>query len=176
MVLYHGTYKFIEQINLKRGNKRMDFGQGFYLGDNLQCAKDWAADRFPEKGVSPTVMVYEVDDVIFTAETLDLLRFDTPSKEWLEFVELNHRRDLPKSEEPRHSHDMVYGRVANDRAADTIAEFVDGDIPWEEALKQIKTVPDVFQLSLHTPLSLEYIKAIEFWQLLNNEWQCHKCT
>lgn len=171
MIWYHGTYKVIQQINLNRGNKRTDYGRGYYLGDSFELAKKWATGRFPVKGEAPTVMCYEVDNVIFAGGVLDLRRFDTPSKEWLDFVKLNRRKDLSLSTEPRHSHDMVFGHIANDMAADTIESFVKGEIEWEEALRQIKIVPDVFQLSLHTPLALQYIKIMDCWQLLGEQWQ-----
>ncbi|MCL2638452.1 MAG: DUF3990 domain-containing protein [Oscillospiraceae bacterium] len=171
MLWYHGGYKYIDKINLKRGNKRTDFGRGFYLGSSFEMAKTWALDRFPPNGEAPTIICYEVDDAVFSGGALDLLRFDAPSKEWLEFVKLNRRKDLSQTAEPRHSHDMVFGHIANDMAADTIEAFVKEEIGWEEALKQIKTVPDVFQLSLHTPLSLEYIKVLKYWQLVGDEWK-----
>jgi hypothetical protein len=171
MLWYHGSYKFIDKINLKRGNKRTDFGRGFYLGSSFEMAKMWSIDRFPPNGEAPTIMCYEVNDTVFSDDVINLLRFDTPSKEWLEFVKLNRRKDLSQNAELRHTHDMVFGHIANDMAADTIEAFVKEEIRWEEALKQIKTVPDVFQLSLHTPLSLEYIKMLEHWQLSDEEWR-----
>jgi hypothetical protein len=170
MVWYHGTYKVIHQVNLKRGNKRADFGRGFHLGDCLSTAKNWAIDRFPPNGEAPTVMCYEVDDAVFSTGVLNLRRFDEPSKEWLEFVQLNRRKDLTKTTEPRHPYDAVYGHMADDRAADTVAEYIKGIITWEEALKQIKTVPDAIQFSLHTPLALEYIKPLEVWQWSDGQW------
>jgi len=170
--MYHGTYKTISRVDLKRGNKRVDFGRGFYLSDSFDAAKWWAVKRFPEKGgVAPTIMCYEVDDAVFTSSEINLMKFGKPSKEWLEFVKLNRRKDLPKSDEPRHFYDVVYGHIADDLAADTIAEYVEGNVTWDEALSQIKTVPDVRQMSLHTPLALQYIKVREVWEHSDGEWR-----
>jgi hypothetical protein len=121
--MYHGTYKEIRQINFKRCNKRTDFGRGYYLSDSFELAKKWAVLRFPRRGVAPTVVCYEVDESIFVAGTLDFLRFDEPSKEWLDFVKLNRRKDLQQTTEPRHSHDAVYGHIADDLAAETILKL-----------------------------------------------------
>ena len=38
MILYHGSNTHIEEIDLKRGRRGKDFGQGFYLSpDRLQA-------------------------------------------------------------------------------------------------------------------------------------------
>lgn len=44
MLWYHGGYKYIDKINLNRGNKRTDFGRAFYLGSSFEMAKMWAKE------------------------------------------------------------------------------------------------------------------------------------
>ena len=39
MILYHGSNQIIEQIDLSKGRKGKDFGQGFYLSDSFEQAK-----------------------------------------------------------------------------------------------------------------------------------------
>jgi hypothetical protein len=43
--LYHGTAQIIHKIDLAKGRHRTDFGQGFYLGSNLDVAQRWAKSR-----------------------------------------------------------------------------------------------------------------------------------
>ena len=65
MELYHGTTNIIYRIDLSKGRHRTDFGQGFYLGTNLDVAQRWAKSRAMFSGKA-VVMRYELDDSIFS--------------------------------------------------------------------------------------------------------------
>jgi hypothetical protein len=56
MILYHGTSLVINEINLAKSRKRTDFGQGFYLGDDLMWAGKWADTTVQRTGGVATVM------------------------------------------------------------------------------------------------------------------------
>ena len=45
MILYHGTNEYFEYIDLSKGNKFKDFGQGFYLTPDLSTAMRMAKKR-----------------------------------------------------------------------------------------------------------------------------------
>lgn len=165
MVLYHGTYKIIEHIDLNIGNARTDFGKGFYMGSNLGLARQWADGKAGFSGTA-TVMRYTVNDAVLHDECVNPLRFQSPTKEWLDFVKDNRRINPEGTDtsEPRHSHGAVSGPIANARANIVVSEYCSGKITADEALKRIRTIKSVFQLSLHTPLALSYIETVDYQQ------------
>ena len=78
MILYHGTNQIIQGIDLNKGRNRTDFGKGFYLGSNLDVAREWAKARAVFSG-APIVMRYDLD--VANAEYQKLLNND----EWSEW-------------------------------------------------------------------------------------------
>jgi len=171
MILYHGTDQIIDSIDFSKSRLRTDFGRGFYMSDRLGNAQDWAVDKSGLFG-TPTVMRYEVKDAIFHDDTINSLRFNNPTLEWLNFVRDNRRRDASgnNTKEPRHSYDVVSGPIANDKVAIAVDKYCRGKLNAEETLQEVKAIKNVFQLSIHTPLALTYIEKITYSQRVNNSW------
>ena len=114
MILYHGSNKPIDNIDLSQRKKFKDFGQGFYTAHLKDQAFYWSrriADRF---GGVPTVTEFEFDLDAAIVAGLNVKVFDKPDKEWALFVMANRRQD---GEEFRHDYDIVIGPVANDNMA-----------------------------------------------------------
>jgi len=170
MILYHGTSMIITEIDLDKSRKRTDFGKGFYLGDDLSWAGKWAETTVKRVGGIETVMKYELDDAAFTNENINFCKFNTTNAEWLNFVRDNRVRIAEKTKEPRHSYDIVFGRIANDRAADVVKDYAGGSVSVDEAIKRIDFLPRVSQLSLHTPLALFFLKVVGYSQREGNKW------
>jgi len=171
MILYHGTDQIIDTIDFAKSRLRTDFGRGFYLSDKLRNARAWAIDK---SGISciATVMRYEIDDAILNASELKTLRFDKPTIDWLNFVRDNRRRVSSDAtpQEPRHSYDVVSGPIANDKVAIAVDKYCRRLLTAEETLREVKTIKEVFQMSLHTSLALTYIKSVTFSQRINKQW------
>ena len=171
MIFYHGTNQKIENINFDKSRLRTDFGKGFYMSDKLGNARDWAVDKssFTE---TPTVMRYELTVTLFEDGNISYLRFDKPTIEWLNFVRDNRRKstDNFNMNEPRHSYDVVSGPIANDKVAIAVDKYCKGILTVEETLIEVKTIKNVFQLSMHTQLALEYIISVFYSQLNNKRW------
>jgi hypothetical protein len=95
MILYHGSNMVVAEPKLIPQNRFLDFGKGFYTTENKTQAISFADKvcRRRKEGV-PAVSVYEFDEqAAFAACTL--LRFDSPSEEWLDFV--SYRAGFPCS-------------------------------------------------------------------------------
>lgn len=64
--------------------------------------------------------------------------------------------------------------AGNSRTNVIVSEYCNGVITAEEALKRIRTIKNVFQLSIHTALALKYIETAEYQQRMSNgkwsEW------
>lgn len=114
MRLYHGSNQSIDNIDLSKGRKYKDFGQGFYTTDLMEQAVYWSrriADRF---GGKPTVTGYEFDMDAAFADGLNIKVFNNPDKDWALFVMANRRIGVADF---RHEYDIVIGPVADDRMA-----------------------------------------------------------
>jgi hypothetical protein len=77
------------------------------------------------------------------------------------------------TKEPRHDYDIVYGPIANDKVVDVVDEYIDGSISADEAIRRVKVIPSIFQMSFHTQLALDHIDQTrtEYQQRLNsNKW------
>ena len=171
MILYHGTDQRIEVIDLGKSRLRTDFGRGFYLSDKLGNARAWAVDKSGNWGV-PTVMRYDIDDAVWSDVGLQHRRFDKPTETWLNFVRDNRRRNAAgaNSQEPRHSYDIVSGPIADDKVAIAVDKYCRGMLTAEEAIVEIRIIREVFQVSLHTPLALTYIRQIKYSHRTNKRW------
>lgn len=114
MKLYHGSNQPIHNIDLSKGQKYKDFGQGFYTTHLREQAIFWSkriADRF---GGTPTVTEFEFDMDSALSDKLNIKIFSVPDKEWALFVMANR---MQNNEEFRHDYDIVIGPVADDRMA-----------------------------------------------------------
>ena len=45
LILFHGSEKIIKQPVMGKGNRRNDYGPGFYLTEHEEMAKEWACGR-----------------------------------------------------------------------------------------------------------------------------------
>ena len=172
MTLYHGSSEIIYTIDFEKSNLRTDFGKGFYMGSRQGEARKWASGKSGFSG-TPTVMRYSVKNNLLHDTDVNPLRFDSPNIEWLDFVKENRRKSPPgiHSHEPRHSYGAVSGPIADDKANNVVAKYCNGVIGAQEALVLIRTIPNIFQVSVHTPLALTYIITIEFQQrMANGKW------
>jgi len=179
MELYHGTTQIIHEIDLTKGRHRTDFGQGFYLGSNLDVAQRWARSRAAFSG-KPVVMKYILDDSIFSDEKANPLVFEEPSLEWLNFVRDNRRKG--NNNQLRHTHGIVQGSIANDKVNFVVEDYLTGKITAEIAITQVKALPNAQQVSLHTSYALTYLNsaAVCYQEQLSNdkwsEWICISIT
>ena len=177
MILYHGTNQVIREIDLNKGRLRTDFGKGYYLGSNLGIAREWAKSRAAFSGI-PVVMRYNLDVAIFNDKRVNPCKFDTPTAEWLNFVRDNRRRSdkSVNTSEPRHNFGIVYGAIANDKVNFVVDDYIKGLITAEEAIKRVRTIPSVFQVSIHTPSALMFLDKndIKYQKMLDagawSEW------
>lgn len=114
MKLYHGSNQAVRTIDLSKGRKYKDFGQGFYTTHLRDQAVYWSkriAERF---GGIATVSEFEFDLEAAIADGLNVKIFDKADREWAMFVMENRRRDGMVFS---HGYDIVIGPVADDNMA-----------------------------------------------------------
>lgn len=151
MKIYHGSLEIVTNPEIRKPNRTLDYGEGFYTTTDYNQAKDWV-QRHNKDVVQGYVNVYEVN--IEEVKKKNTLWFDSPSEEWIEFVDNN--RNNPDF---THSYDFVYGPVANDRVYACFALYESGVFNKEDLLRELKVYDLVDQLLFHTDAAL---KCLEF--------------
>ena len=129
MVLYHGSNIEIKHPSLNFSRTSLDFGAGFYTTSVFAQAEKWAKRVTSiRKSGEPVVSVFEISDPIF--QTLNVLRFNSADRDWLELV-VQYRTD----QMPELNPDIIVGPVANDRTVDVINQYIAGTYPIDIALQ-----------------------------------------
>lgn len=123
MILYHGSYKTVEDPDLQHTREDIDFGAGFYLTPDIDMAKKWACGK-----KNSFVSVYDVD-----VNSLDVFTFGL-NKQWLDYVEANriHHGN------PRYNdYDLLIGPTADDKLYGTIEDYLEGMITANQAIEYL---------------------------------------
>jgi hypothetical protein len=141
MIVYHGSYTVVEKPDIIHSRKNVDFGRGFYTTPLFEQAQKWCK-KFKEKNNSAVVSIYEFDESAYHESKI--LRFDTYSETWLDFI-LQCRRGKDKS-----GYDIVMGGVANDKVFNTVELFFDGLIDKSEAIKRLRYEKPNFQIAFRS--------------------------
>lgn len=153
MKVYHGSLEIVRNPEIRKPNRTLDYGEGFYTTTDYQQAVDWVMRHNKNTEVG-YVNVYEVD--LECIKKLNTLWFDEPSDEWIDFVDNN--RNKPGF---THDYDFVYGPVANDRVYACFALYESGVFSKADLLRELKVYDLVDQLLFHTNVALEHLEFKE---------------
>jgi len=159
MILYHGSNVEIAKIDLNRGRRGKDFGQGFYLSADREQAQ-MMAERTVDREESGTAILtmYEFDEsVLFNPSDFNVKVFDNYSKEWAEFIMLNRRN---KTHNQAHNYDIVYGPIADDKVGLQISRYQLQYIPMDELIRQLSFIHPTFQYFFGTESAIRLLKRI----------------
>ena len=156
MILYHGSFVAVEKPDLIHSRENVDFGKAFYTTPLLEQAEKWCK-KFKKLGKDSFVSCYEFDEK--KSEILKILKFDSYSEEWLDFI-LNCRRGLDKSD-----YDLVFGGVANDKVFNTVELFFDGLIEKSVALSRLQYEKPNLQIAFRTEKALSCLHFKEVKKL-----------
>ncbi len=146
MILCHGSSLVVEQPDVLHSRGNVDFGKGFYTTPSLEQAKKWCK-KFESSGTAAFLSIYDFDETAF--EVCKVLKFETYSEEWLDFV-VAHRRGNVND-----SYEIVMGGVANDKVFNTIELFFDGLIDKIEAIKRLRYEKPNYQIAFKSQRAIE---------------------
>ena len=149
MKLYHGSWIEVSVPDLKHSRTDVDFGKGFYVTPIREQAVKWCG-RFKRRGKQGIVTSYIFDDCAI--QNLNVLKFDSYSEEWLDFI-LNCRREKDSSD-----YDIVMGGVANDKVFNTVELYFDHLIDKKEAINRLKYEKPNMQICFRTISVLETLR------------------
>ena len=151
MKVYHGSYTVISLIDLSKCEKHKDFGQGFYVTSYRKQAEEWAEKIGLKNNTQGVVTEFEFFESAFSSWNYKVLRFEDYSDEWLDFVVLNRN---PRNENPTHDYDIVEGPVADDKIQRRLDKYLNGKIPKETFLSELRHHEPTHQICFCTPRAL----------------------
>lgn len=131
MKLYHGSNVAVKDPRILQSDRRLDFGTGFYLTSSYDQAERWAFLAMKRRGAgTPVITVYNLNESMLSS--LNVIRFDKPTAEWLKFVS-NNRNEKDFVDQS----DLVIGPVANDRTMPVIKLYLSGIYDEAETVKRL---------------------------------------
>jgi hypothetical protein len=153
MIVYHGSDVVVEKPILLSPKRTLDFGAGFYTTTNKKQAMSFAHKvMLRNDSQTKAVSMYEVDfDKIDS--TLDVLKFDAPNAEWLDFVFAN-RQGIYKGKQ----YDVVIGVVADDTIYRVFSLYEAGLLTREETIKRLKIRKLYNQVTFCTEKALSHLR------------------
>lgn len=146
MIIYHGSKDIIEKPEFGKGNRKNDYGLGFYCTENIELAKEWACSNNQMNGYANK---YEFD--LSTSKVLDLreekysilnwiailLKFrtfdtNTPiSAQAKEYILQNFYVDVEQ-------YDVIIGYRADDSYFSFAKDFINNAISVEQLAEAMK--------------------------------------
>ncbi len=148
MILYHGSFLEIAKPDLVHSRSNVDFGRGFYVTPLREQAVKWCG-KFKRRGKDGVVSRYVYDEC--RENELKILKFDSYSEEWLDFI-LNCRRDNDTTD-----YDLIVGGVANDKVFNTVELLFDGLIDKTEAIDRLRYEKPNLQICFRTEKALSLL-------------------
>ena len=156
MRLYHGSNLPILNIDLSKGQRFKDFGQGFYTTHLVEQAVLWPKRVSERYGGIPTITEFEFDMESAISDGLNVKVFKAPDKEWARFVMANRNR----YEAFKHDYDIVIGPVADDRMARLFGLYEMDIINLDDLVDGLIYKELNSQYFFATERSLRYIRRI----------------
>lgn len=132
MTLYHGSYTTVSGIDLSKCRQGKDFGRGFYVTSSYEQACGFVSLSISKQinrgslSKDTTIGFVSVFRLHLTPD-VKVYTFDEAGKEWLHFVASNRRNMLfPEIQKSFASYDIIGGKIANDRTAQTLQLYISG--------------------------------------------------
>ncbi len=135
MLLFHGSYVPVENIDLSKCFGGKDFGRGFYLTSDRWQARTFISSSLRKAQRNNNALKNQkfgyVSTFCYHGNKLAVYEFETTDREWLWFIAFNRRHGLakflrPKIDKAIFNADIIVGKVANDNTNPVIATYLDG--------------------------------------------------
>jgi hypothetical protein len=159
MILYHGSYIKIKDIDLSKARRNKDFGRGFYATKTGRHADAMAKQQGRKHNCRGVVSIFKFDyDRAFLSGEYKIKKFDEYTLEWLDFIELNRAN---KTDAQVHDYDIVEGPVADDKVIRNMPDYESGIISAEEFLEMLR-YEDSHQICFCTQKSLATVEPMSY--------------
>ena len=168
MILYHGSYSYFDNIDISKGRKFKDFGQGFYTTKIESQAQQWARNMSARFGSeSGYVSIYNCDENLFNS--FKYLKFDGPTEEWAYFIMNNRNMEFTDYENQinnqENQFDIVEGPVANDNIAVVLDQFMMNMRSGTALVEALEYKNLNHQISFHTEKGISLLNKVEHYEV-----------
>ena len=158
MLVYHGGYAPIEEINLEKCRPYTDFGKGFYVTKFKHHAENWAKKIGKLYKTEGFISVFNFIESSFVNCICKKKNFNGYTEEWLDFIVENRNEESIK---PLHDFDIVEGPVANDKVQNKLQYYIRGDISKSDFLRDLTYHEETHQICFCTLASLQTLKYVD---------------
>ncbi|MCL1957708.1 MAG: DUF3990 domain-containing protein [Fibromonadales bacterium] len=158
MLVYHGGYAPIEEINLEKCRPYTDFGKGFYVTKFKNHAENWAKKVGKHHNSEGFISIFNFIESSFVEHICKKKTFNGYTEEWLDFIVENRNEE---STRPLHNFDIVEGPVANDKVQNKLQYYIRGDISKKDFLEDLTYHEETHQICFCTLASLQTLKYID---------------
>ncbi len=157
MILYHGSDCIVNKPDILHSNKRLDFGQGFYLTSVKEQAERWAKRKsLIHQNTTSFINIFEFTE----KEHFKIKDFMDDLNNWLDFVvDCRNGNSLYKQ------FDLIKGKVADDKVFRVVDMYKRGIWDKKRALEEIKVYKTYDQINFITQ------KAIDEMLVFKNSYE-----
>ena len=155
MKLYHGSNIAIDRIDLARGLRGKDFGQGFYLSESVEQAQRMAQVTAVRRGGEPVVSTFFFNEELLRSKELKVRIFDGYTIEWAQFILKNRLND---SDIQAHDYDIVVGPIADDKVGVQIRQLLRDYITIEQFQTKVQYITPTIQYFFGTERAIDTLR------------------
>lgn len=170
MIIYHGSKDIIERPEFGKGNRKNDYGLGFYCTENVELAKEWACSNNETNGYANQYDIdlsdYKVLDLRekkysilnWMALLLKFRTFDvnTPiSAQAKEYILENFYVDVEE-------YDVIIGYRADDSYFSFAKDFINNTISVEQLAEAMRLGELGIQIVLKSKKAFDMVKYVSY--------------
>lgn len=170
MIIYHGSKDIIEKPELGKGNKKNDYGLGFYCTENVELAKEWACSNNETNGYANQ---YEID--LSAYKVLDLREEKYSILNWMALLLKFRTFDVntPISAQAKEyilenfyvdveDYDVIIGYRADDSYFSFAKDFINNTISVEQLAEAMRLGELGIQIVLKSKRAFDTVKYISY--------------
>lgn len=170
MIIYHGSKDIIEKPEFGKGNKKNDYGLGFYCTENVELAKEWACSNNETNGYANK---YEID--LSDYKVLDLREEKYSIINWMALLLKFRTFDVntPISAQAKEyilenfyveveEFDVIIGYRADDSYFSFAKDFINNTISVEQLAEAMSLGELGIQIVLKSKKAFDTVKYISY--------------
>ena len=170
MIIYHGSKDIIEKPEFGKGNKKNDYGLGFYCTENVELAKEWACSNNETNGYANQ---YEID--LSSYKVLDLREEKYSILNWMALLLKFRTFDVntPISVQAKEyilenfyvdveEYDVIIGYRADDSYFSFAKDFINNTISVEQLAEAMRLGELGIQIVLKSKKAFNTLKYISY--------------
>ena len=170
MIIYHGSKDIIERPEFGKGNRKNDYGLGFYCTENVELAKEWACSNNETNGYANQ---YEID--LSSYKVLDLREEKYSILNWMALLLKFRTFDVntPISVQAKEyilenfyvdveEYDVIIGYRADDSYFSFAKDFINNTISVEQLAEAMRLGELGIQIVLKSKKAFDMVKYVSY--------------